>query len=553
MTAPWFDDPRFPMPLLDLLLAGTVGRDHLLRAAALAGETAVGADAPGLWRRRQAHLLVAALEEDSLYGPTAAVLAGLFPILPAGCVAPAFAALVTALAARFTVPDNTAYYQRLLLGDNAGRLDRYLENEIQTDRHALFWLHVALRRAVLQRDFDRAATLAGSALTGTLAPLRHKIDGDLALLGGRPAQAMGHYAALQAKAPWPGGLFRQGLAALAAGDAPAAQDHLAGLARAVPEHVSAMLALADLVSGRGEARSLLPGSLSVALYTYNKADDLNRTLESLLVSDLATSSGPGRVYVLDNASVDATPDVVAAWTGRIDPGRLTGIRLPVNIGAPAARNWLAADARVREADYVAYLDDDVDLPRDWLARLAAAAKAYPEAGVWGCHVADAHNPAIAQGIDGMLLPLPSGSNEPLILSDLHAQGFDYGGFAHLRPCLTVMGCCHLFRRDRLLGVGGFDIRYSPSQYDDVDHDLRLLLAGLPPVYQGHLTIGHRRPSPALAPVRPEQLAGGQANWQKLVAKHDSRYAAMATLQRDAATRDLRRKVQELAEAGIVGK
>ena len=552
MTASWLDDPRFPLPLMDLLLAGTVGRDHLLRAAALAGDNAASPSGAVLWQGRQARLLVAALEEDPLYGPTARALAGILPVLPAGCIDPAFVALVAALATRFTVPDNTAYYQRLLVGDTADRLDGYLENEIRNGRHALFWFHVALRRAVLQRDFDRAATLASRVLTGDLAPLAHKIAGDLALLDARPAQAMGHYAALQAKAPWPGGLFRQGLAALAAGDAPAARDHLAALVLAMPEHVSAMLALADLVSGRREARSLLPGSLSVALYTFNKADDLDRTLESLFASELATSAGPGRVYLLDNASTDATPEVVAAWTGRVGQGQLAGIRLPVNIGAPAARNWLAADARLSQAEYVAYLDDDVDLPGDWLGRLAAAAKAYPGAGVWGCHVADARNPAIAQGIDGLLLPPPSGHDGPF-LSDLHAQGFDYGGFAHLRPCLTVMGCCHLFRRDRLLGAGGFDIRYSPSQYDDVDHDLRLFMAGTPPVYQGHLTVAHRRPAPALAPVRPEQLAGGQANWQKLAARHDGRYAAMAKLQRDALAHDLRGKALELAEAGIVGK
>ncbi|OLN29562.1 Glycosyl transferase, group 2 family protein [Desulfovibrio sp. DV] len=553
MTASWLDDPEFPLPLMDLLLAGTVGRDHLLRAAALAGDKAAIPSVSALWQRRQARLLVAALEEDPLYGPTAKALAVVLPTLPTGSIAPAFAALVTALASRFTVPDNTAYYQRLLLGDTADRLDSYLENEIRNDRHALFWLHIALRRAVLQRDFDQAAILADRVLTGDLVPLGHKIAGDLALLDARPAQAMGHYAALQAKAPWPGGLFRQGLAALAAGDAPAARDHLAALVLATPEHVSAMLALADLVSGRGQARSLLPGSLSVALYTYNKADDLDRTLESLFASDLTTSAGPGRVYLLDNASTDATPEVVATWTGRVGQDRLTGIRLPVNIGAPAARNWLAADARVSRAEYVAYLDDDVDLPGDWLGRLAAAAEAYPGAGVWGCHVADARNPAIAQGIDGLLLPGPPRGHDGPFLSDLHAQGFDYGGFAHLRPCLTVMGCCHLFRRGRLLGAGGFDIRYSPSQYDDVDHDLRLFLAGTPPVYQGHLTVAHRRPAPALAPVRPEQLAGGQANWHKLVARHDGHYDAMAKLQRDALAHDLRCKALELAEVGIVGK
>ncbi|MFP5260181.1 MAG: glycosyltransferase family 2 protein, partial [Acidobacteriota bacterium] len=263
-------------------------------------------------------------------------------------------------------------------------------------------------------------------------------------------------------------------------------------------------------------------------------------------SDLSVCDGRLQVFVLDNASADATPDVVAAWVQRLGEERLASIRLPVNIGAPAARNWLAADERTRQADFMAYLDDDVDLPPDWLARLAAAAEAYPEAGVWGCRVADARNPAIAQGVDGMCLPPPDGG-DGLHLGDLHAQGFDFGGFAHLRPCLTVMGCCHLFRRDRLARAGGFDIRYSPSQYDDLDHDLRLVLAGTPPVYQGHLSVAHRRPAPALAAQPPQQLAGAQANWQKLAAKHAGELDELRTRQRTVGIADLRRKWRELAE------
>jgi len=554
MTGFWLDDPQFPTDLGDLLLVGAVGRDHLLRAAALAAaaaKTAAAKDRP-TWLRRQTSLLAAALEEDPLYGPTAKALITQLPALPPGSLNPNFVGLAAALAARFAVPENTAYFERLTASGNDARLTSYLENEIRTGRHALFWLHVALRRAVLARDFDRAETLAGCVLTNELAPLGAKVAGDLALLAGRRTVALTRYQSVQAVAPWPGGLFRLGLAAAALGDVALARNHLSALVRAMPEHVSALLSLADLVSGRANAVSRLPGSLAIALYTYNKAADLDRTLASLFASDQSTCAGSPRVFVLDNASGDATPEVVAAWAKRFDQERLVSIRLAVNVGAPAARNWLAADARLQQADFVAYLDDDVDLPSDWLARLAAAVEAYPEAGVWGCHVADAQNPAIAQGVDGMLTA-PQNGGDGLHLGDLHAQGFDFGGFAHLRPCLTVMGCCHLFRRDRLLRAGGFDIRYSPSQYDDVDHDLRLVLAGAPPVYQGHLTVAHRRPAPALVPQQPQQLAGARANWQKLAAKHADQLAELVQRQRATAANDLRQKWLEIAEIERVEK
>ncbi|QAZ67873.1 glycosyltransferase family 2 protein [Solidesulfovibrio carbinolicus] len=545
----WLDTPGFPLPLADLLLAGTLGRDHLLRAAAMARtageETPDSAD----WPRLRRQLLAAALEEDPLYGPTAATLAQALRAAPPGRINAGFAALVEALAARFRPPESVAYYERLLAGGNTGRIEAYLENEIRNGRAALFWLHIALHRAILGRDFDRGAALAELALAGDLTPLGHKVAGDLALLRGDAPAALTAYDMAQALAPWPAGLFRRPLAALAAGREDVAAKALAALLRDFPEHVSAGLALYDLTSDRRHALGRLAGDLCVALYTCNKADDLDKTLASLFASDFSRVDGTVRTLLLDNASGDATPDVVAAWADRVGTGRLAAIRLPVNVGAPAARNWLASDDRLGRAAHVAYLDDDVDLPADWIARLAAAAEAYPEAGVWGCRVLDAANPAIAQGVDVMLLPPEQGQEEPQ-LSGLHAQGFDFGGFAHMRPCLTVMGCCHLFHRERLLGAGGFDIRFSPSQYDDVDHDWRLALAGTPPVYQGHLAVAHRRPAPALVRPRPDQLAGGQANWRKLAAKHAGRYAAMAAAQRATALNDLRRKYEELAKAGL---
>jgi hypothetical protein len=546
----WLASGKVSTPLWDMLLAGTVGREHLLYAADLAGRTN-GPDSPedmAQARGRRLRLLASALEEDSLYGPTAEALLGTVASLPSGPPAldPAFAALVQTLASRFTIPANTAYFSRLQAAGDENRLQRYLENECRAGRHALFWLHVALRQAVLRRDFDWGEARI-AALPPELAPLGHKLAGDLALLSDRPKLALTRYVAAGEMAPWPAGLLRLGLAAWRCGETDRAMHCFAAMLRVMPEHFTAALALYDLAFGRSTATAPVPGSLAIALYTYNKSADLDQTLASLFASPI----GDAPVFILDNAATDDTPAVVAAWTDRVGP-RLSSIRLPVNIGAPAARNWLAADPRIRQADFVVYLDDDVDLPPDWLLRLGAAVTAYPEAGVWGCHVADSGNPAVAQGIDAMLLPARSGNpdNAPRC-SDAHAEGFDYGAFAHLRPCLSVMGCCHLFRRERLEACGGFDIRFSPSQYDDVDHDLRLVLAGRAPVYQGHLTIGHRRPAPVFAPSRSDQSAGSQANRHKLLAKHQERFGELAATMRRIASEDLEAKWRALAAARLI--
>lgn len=542
--------PALPPGLADRLLAGTVGRQHLLETAALAEQAASEVDAPArsFLARTRTQLLAAALEEDSLHAPTAAALlaAATDRQSPGPRLHPDFTALLAHVVRSFTIPDQVGSYQHLAAQGDRERLRAYLETECRTGRHRLFWLQVALRQAVIDRVFAWGKSLIAVALPSELTPLAAKLTADLELLAGRPERALEHYETAERLAPWPAGLLRLGLAAWQAGATDQALDHLRGIVREHPWHVSASLALFDLAFGRDTVRATLPGQVAICLYTFNKARDLDRTLTAVFASDL----GGATVTVLDNASTDATPAVLSGWRDRVGGDRLAVLPLPVNIGAPAARNWLMAAApAVRQAAYTAYLDDDVLLPRDWLARLGAAVDAYPEAGVWGCRVTDAANPALLQGVDVNPLPSP-GEVDTLRFSTLPADIFDCGGFSHLRPCLSVMGCCHLFRTDRLLGCGGFDIRFSPSQYDDLDHDLRLSLTGRPAVYQGHLSVGHARPSAILAPPRPDQLAAGQANRIKLMAKHRDRFEGLLSLSRYVLAADLAAKERALAAAGL---
>lgn len=540
--------PAIPPELADRLLAGTLGRDNLVQTAALARQAlpSLGpafAELSGL-------LLAAALEEDSLHGPTAAALltAATDRLSPGPRLHPDFTALLAHMVRAFTLPDQVDAYQHVAAQGDREHLRAYLETECRTGRHRLFWLRVALRQAVIDRMFAWGKSLIAAALPPGLPSLAAKLTADLELLAGRPDRALEHYETAERQAPWPAGLFRLGLAAWQAGATEQAIAHLRGIVHSQPWQASATLALFDLLQGRDTARAALPGQVAICLFTYNKAQDLDRTLAGVFASDLDGAT----VTVLDNASRDATPAVLAGWRDQVGAHRLHVISLPVNIGAPAARNWLMTAApAVRQALFTVYLDDDVRLPTDWLSRLGAAVEAYPEAGVWGCRIADAVNPAIAQGVDATLLP-PAAGESPGAgprLNDLHAETFDMGGFAHLRPCLSVMGCCHLFRTNRLFGGGGFDIRFSPSQYDDLDHDLRLCLSGRPAVYQGHLVVGHARPSAILVPQRPEQIANSHANQIKLMGKHRERFRELASLSRYVLAHDLADKARTLADTG----
>ncbi len=285
-----------------------------------------------------------------------------------------------------------------------------------------------------------------------------------------------------------------------------------------PWHVNLILRLYDLLCGTDSLLRFPLGTISVCLYSYNKADALNETLSSLAESELRDA----RLFLLINGSTDGSLEIGKLWQERFGKDRLTLIPLPVNVGAPAARNWLMAHPVVQNSDWIAYLDDDVFLPSDWLSRLGAAAERYPEGGVYGCKVVDNETPYLIQSADYHLIDQRSTraipGKPPYCLSMLHYEVEDLGDFDYLRPCIHVVGCCHLFPRSVLMQCGDFDLRYSPSQFDDVDHDFQLALIKKPAIYSGFLTVRHMNNTAKMHRRDPDARLGGQANWFKLINK-----------------------------------
>ncbi|WP_051261926.1 glycosyltransferase family 2 protein [Desulfovibrio inopinatus] len=308
--------------------------------------------------------------------------------------------------------------------------------------------------------------------------------------------------------------------------------------------------LFDLLSETDTAITVPSGRTAVLLYTYNKAEVLEKTLESLCGTDL-----PGvRLVVLDNASTDGTKDVLAKYAALLPSFQV--VTLPVNIGAPAARNWLMALPEVQECDHIAYLDDDVLLPSDWLGRLYAGFDRYPEAGVIGARIADAVSPDALQAVGFHLLAslYPASGNIPLDdplfdLAAIHSQSADSGQFRLMSPCTSVMGCCHLFKTETLNTVGPFDIRFNPTQFDDVDHDLRLSLQGRSPVYQGHLRVEHMSTLQGNRFVSGSKLGNSAANKHKLQTKYSLKeLTQLATFQYETIESDFFEKLRHVVAA-----
>ncbi|MGJ3522660.1 glycosyltransferase family 2 protein [Nitratidesulfovibrio sp. D1] len=380
------------------------------------------------------------------------------------------------------------------------------------------------------------------------------------------------------------------------GDAPAALPLWDAVLAARPWHVNLALRAHDAWRGVDAPEAAPAGSTAVLLYSWNKAAELDTALAHLApgLPDVA------RIVLLDNGSTDgtggtggtgSTGDVVRAWADRFGADRCTAVHLPVNVGAAAARNWLMRLPEVAACDFAAYLDDDAAVPPDWLRRLAGAVRRQPDASAWGGRTLDWHAPYMVQSADLHLTahfrapegtppdlaafaddtPPPAGNPAgaaggpqrdvlspevafaasrahalPFSVSDLHAQVTDMGRFDYLRPCISVTGCCHLFRTAELLAAGGFSLSLSPSQYDDLEHDLRRARDGRMACYTGFLPVRHMKRSGKAVRMGAAQFGNGLGNRYKLSGMFDAaEILAMRRREFEALERDLLRKLAAL--------
>lgn len=287
-----------------------------------------------------------------------------------------------------------------------------------------------------------------------------------------------------------------------------------------PWRINTLLRTADLISGTDLQSCPPPGKVAILIYSYNKAEELNATLKAVFDAKYKNTF----LAVLDNGSNDVTSAIIDKWEAvaqkRPDLPMMR-FDLHVNIGAPAARNWLLFHPDIAKADFAAFLDDDALPPQDWLLKLGAAIEKYPQAGVWGCKVVDAPNPRKLQSTD-LHIKNRSGQDHPqLRTTDIQLQTMDYGQFDYMRPCGSVTGCCHIIRMDDLEKTDGFDIRFSPSQFDDLDRDLRLCLQNTPPVYQGYLRVRHLKRTGAAGATSKKAAAVQIGNQSRLDMKYSS--------------------------------
>jgi succinoglycan biosynthesis protein ExoM len=118
-----------------------------------------------------------------------------------------------------------------------------------------------------------------------------------------------------------------------------------------------------------------PMSISICIATYRRLDRLAAVLDDLSRQTLL----PNEIVVVDNDADGSAGSVVEAHRQGNPPYALHYAVQPLkNIALTRNRT-----VEMASGEWIAFIDDDERAPADWLARLAAAAKAYAADGVLG--------------------------------------------------------------------------------------------------------------------------------------------------------------------------
>ena len=244
---------------------------------------------------------------------------------------------------------------------------------------------------------------------------------------------------------------------------------------------------------------------------------IGRPSLATLLTVLQESAGPlpGRVLLVDDRRKPDTPLTAGAAASRLAE-RLAILR-SAGRGPAAARNtgWRASNA-----DWIAFLDDDVVPDPDWLERLAHdLAGADPDVG----------------GVQGVIrVPLPS--DRPPTDWERNVHGLERARWATADLA---------YRRQALVRVTGFDERFAHAYREDADLGLRVTAAGYR-IVVGRRTVTH--------PVRPAsrwisvRLQRGNADDALMQALHGRGWRERAGVPRGRRRRHL--TVAATAVAGL---
>ncbi|MFK7896704.1 MAG: glycosyltransferase family 2 protein [Myxococcota bacterium] len=113
--------------------------------------------------------------------------------------------------------------------------------------------------------------------------------------------------------------------------------------------------------------------ISLIIATRNRAESLQRTLESLLQIRFDRA---WEVLVIDNGSSDKTAEVLETFSARLP-------LIAINESEPGKNRALNLALGFARGNLFVFTDDDVSVPLNWLSAYFEASRAWPTANIFG--------------------------------------------------------------------------------------------------------------------------------------------------------------------------
>ena len=203
--------------------------------------------------------------------------------------------------------------------------------------------------------------------------------------------------------------------------------------------------------------------VSIVIPVFNQVDF---TLACLSAVQQYSGSIPYEVIVVDDASTDATSEVIGAIPG------LVYLRAEANAGFIASCNRGAAAAR---GSYLVFLNNDTTVTAGWLDALSDTFTFEPTAGLVGSKLV--YPDGRLQEAGGIIWRDGSGWNRGKFQN---AAKPEYNFLREVDYCsaASVMIPKSLFDQ-----LGGFDRKYAPAYYEDTDLAFKVAQAGRKVLYQ----------------------------------------------------------------------
>lgn len=209
-----------------------------------------------------------------------------------------------------------------------------------------------------------------------------------------------------------------------------------------------------------------------------------RFTEHWLANLLAAADLPREIFLIDNASDDRTPDLVAEARkelGALGADVITW-RNEENVGCSRARNepWARATGR-----YTVFMDNDAAVcTADWLSRLIQAMDGQPDLAMLGPKMIYPFQPHPIQCAGAGLTPKGR--------VWFRGRGFPRHEprFCEFRTVPLLISACWILRTELRDRIGMLDELFHPVQYEDLDLCLRAWEAGFRVAYTPDVEMYH---------------------------------------------------------------